>query len=175
MRWILLALLLLLPTSAWAQQDISRLIVEGGLTELIGINEQVNTDQYNASVGIALAGSSTAGEIIKVCLYATEDGSGTIIEESGTLLILNADPVTATADTTITAAEHITVIATFVLDGGDYQGDANGRKNCQWTREYFHKLSTLYFLYFQEGATQWNSAAGDDEQLEVNFWYRRDD
>ena len=162
-----LILIFLWPTFAWSQASI----LEGGLTELIGINEQVNTNQYNASVGIDLAHPAN-GTIIKVCLYATEDGSGTTIEESGTLVLLDADPVTATADTTITAAERITVLATFILDGGDYQNDTNGSSNCQFTREVFHRVSTLYFLYFHEGSTQWNSAAGDDEQLEVNFWYR---
>jgi len=158
---------LLLPTPAYSAQ-----IVEVGPTELIGINEQVNTSEYSASVSVAI--TRTAGNIVRVCLYATEDGTGSIIAENGTLLLLNADPATTAGDTTITAAEHVTVIATFVLAGADYQGDANGEKNCQFTNEVFPTSTTLYWAYFQEGATQWNSAVGDNEQLELIVTYRRE-
>jgi len=148
-------------------------LLEGGLTELIGIDEQVNTSQYNASIGVALAGTYS-GEIVKICLYATEDDTGIIIAENATLIILDADPATATAAIAIGAAERITIIAHFAFAGADYQSDANGASNCQSTTEAFHSLATLYFLYFHEGATQWNSAAGDQEQLQFNFWYRRE-
>jgi len=147
-------------------------IVEIGPTELIGINEQVNTSEYSASVSVSV--TRTAGDIVRVCLYATQDDSGAIITENGTLLMLNADPSTSAGDTTITAAEHITNIATFSLGGSDYQSDANGAKNCQFTNEIFPATTSLIFVYFHEGATQWNSGATDDEQLELIFWYRRE-
>lgn len=38
----------------------------------------------------------------------------------------------------------------------------------------FHPLSTLYFTWFHEDATDLNDAVGDDEVLRFNFWARRD-
>jgi len=154
-----------------------RELLEGGLTELVGINEAAMAQNtFSDEVAVTLSPTSS-GEILKLCIYATEDdagGGGTIIAEDGTLFVFDVDPTTTVADTTLDAANFITAVATFTLSGGDYYSDANGAVNCQKTNEMFHSLGTLYFVYRQEGATTINSAAGDDEQIEFNFWYRRD-
>jgi hypothetical protein len=38
----------------------------------------------------------------------------------------------------------------------------------------FHNLQTLYLVWFHEDATSFNDAAGDDEQMILRLWYRRD-
>lgn len=146
---------------------------EGGVTELVGINEQVDQDEYGASVGVAL-GNTYSGEILSVTLYSTEDGSGTVQTPAGKLLILDADPATSAGDTALAAAEWPTVIGIIAVAAADWLVDANGAA-CFIANQPvpFHALATLYFVWFHEDATSLNDVAGDDEQLEFNFWYSR--
>ncbi len=148
-------------------------IREGGLTELVGINEEVNTSDYSGSVGVALAAGPCSGEILSLALYATEDGSGGVQDSAGTLIILDADPAIASGDTAMTAAEWLTVIGHIGVATGDWSVDANG--GCAFINDdpiFFHNLSALYFVWFHTDAQDLNDAGADDEQLEFNFWYR---
>jgi hypothetical protein len=147
--------------------------LEGGLTELVGVDEEVNTNDYSGSVGVALGGTYS-GEISDFCFYATEDGAGAIQDSAGQLLVLDADPAVAAGDTALAAAEHVTVLGKVAVAAADWHIDANGgvaHINDQPVR--FHALSTLYFVWFHEDAADLNDGAGDDEQLEFNFWYER--
>lgn len=149
-------------------------IQEGGLTELVGTDEQVDQNDYGGSVGVALA-ERASGEILSFTFYSRETGSGSVQTPVGTLLILDADPATNAGDTTLTAAERQTVIGQVAVAAGDWKSDANGASACvTGTPISFHALDTLYFVWFHEDATSLNDAAGDDEILEFNFWYRRD-
>ena len=150
-------------------------INEGGVTELIGINEQVDQSDYSGSVGVALGGTYS-GEILSVTLISTEDGSGAIQRPNGTLLILDADPSIASGATSLTAANWPKVIGVMEVSAGDWTiTDTSGAVNNVKDQPVpFHALATLYFVWFHEAATSFNDAAGDDEQLEFNFWYRRD-
>ncbi len=152
-------------------------ILEGGLSELIGVDQQVSQDQYSDSVEFDLLGASEdqrSGEILAVSLYATEDDSGAIITEDGTLLFLDADPSISAGAASLGAAVWLTVIGSVTVAAADWVEDASGGLFHAAVAIPFHALSTLYAVYLHRGATQWNSAAGDDEQLELNFWYRRD-
>ncbi len=149
-------------------------MLEGGLTELVGINEQVDQNDYGGSVGVTLA-ERCSGEILAIALYATEDGTGAVQDSAGTLFILDADPAVASGDTALAAAEWVTVIGRVQVATGDWSVDANG--GCAYITDTivpFHNLATLYFVWKQTDATGLNDAAGDDEQLEFNFWYRRE-
>lgn len=144
---------------------------ELGITELIGINEQVDASEYSASVASTLTGT---GEIIKVCLIATEDGSGVVLTPAGSLIIFDADPATTAGDASITNAERLTILGQFAVATADYQSDANGASICFPLAEAYHD-ATLFAAFFLNAAeTSFNSAAGDDEQLEFNVWFRRD-
>ena len=149
---------------------------EGGLTELVGINEQVDQSDYSGSVAVTLdATIPRSGEILSVCLYSTEDGSGAVQTPAGRLLVLDADPAVSSGDTSITAAEWVTVLGHIKVLSGDWLTDANG--GIAYVHDVpipFHDLNTLYFVWFHEDATSLNSAAGDDEQLQMNCWYRQD-
>lgn len=148
-------------------------IVEGGITEIIGINEQIDQNDYAASVGLALGGTYS-GEILNVALFSTEDGTGTVLTPSGHLLIFDADPAIAAGDTSITNAEWLTLIGKVTVAAADWISDANGAYAYYEPSISFHALSTLYFGWLHTDATSYNDSAGDDEQLEFNIWYRRD-
>lgn len=149
-------------------------LLEGGLTELVGINEEVNTDDYSASVGVALAGTYS-GEILQFTFYGTEDGDGAVPVPEGTLFIFDADPSISAGDTVMTAAERVTVIGQINVLASDFKSDANGASACIVDKPIaFHSLATLYFVWFHTDATDINDAAGNDEQLEMNFHYRRE-
>ena len=151
-------------------------IYEGGLTELVGINEEVNTSDYGGSVAVDVSPGNqpASGEILAFAFYATEDGSGSVQDSAGKLIILDADPAVAVGDTALTAAEWVTVIGHVDVDTGDWTTDANGGVAFIYDNPvYFHDVSTLYFVWFHEDATDLNDAAGDDEQFECNAWFQR--
>ena len=77
-------------------------ILEAGLTELVGINEEVNTNDYGASVEVDISTTQpVSGEILAFAFYATEDGSGAVQDSAGELFIFDADPAIAAGDTAI--------------------------------------------------------------------------
>ena len=148
-------------------------VLEGGLTELVGINEQVDENDYSGSIGVGLGGTYS-GEILSVSLYSTEDGSGAVQKPPGSLIVLDADPSVSSGDTSLAAAEWPTVIGYWTFAAGDWISDAGGGAAHTTTPLPFHALATLYFVWLHTDSTALNSSAGDDEQLEFNFWYRRD-
>jgi hypothetical protein len=108
-------------------------------------------------------------------LYSTEDGSGAVQTPAGWLYIFDADPTISSGDTSMSAAERVTVLGRLEVEADDWDADANGGTAYIYdTPVAFHSLSTLYFVFKLTSATGMNDAAGDDEQLEFNFWYRRD-
>jgi hypothetical protein len=152
-------------------------IQELGLTELIGINEQVDQNDYSGSIGVTLGTGNEpiSGELLSVCFYSTEDGSGSVQQPEGYLYVLDADPAVTSGDTAITAAERVTVLGRVQLAAADWDADANGA--CAYiydTPIAFHDVTALYFVFKLTSATSLNDGSGDDEQLEFNAWYRRD-
>lgn len=149
-------------------------MIEGGLTELVGADEQVDNNEFSASVLVPLA-NAASGEILSFAFFATEAGSGAIQDSAGKLIILDADPETAVGDTALSAAEWKTVIGIVNVTTNDWIVDANGGAAFIYSQPIpFHSLSALAFVWLHKDATSLNDAAGDDEKLEFNFWYRRD-
>jgi hypothetical protein len=154
-------------------------IQELGITQLVGPDQQVDQNEYAASVAALLGPSGynkpISGEILHLTLFSRETGSGSVQTPAGQLLVLDADPATAAGDTSITAAERLTVIGAIPVTADDWISDANGASATIFTKPLaFHALHSLYLLWFHEDATSLNDAAGDDEILEVNAWYRMD-
>lgn len=152
-------------------------ILEGGLTELVGINDQVDQNDYSDSVGVSVAFDQLplSGEILSVILISTEDGTGAVQVPNGKLIILDADPAVAFGAVALAAAEWPTVLGVISVATGDWVSDANGGAAYICDQPVpFHALKTLYFVWLHQHATSLNSAGADDEQLEFNFWYRRD-
>lgn len=150
-------------------------LYEGGLTEVIDKDDaEVAAGEYSDSVGIALH-AQTSGEITQITLTALELGTGDVLTPAGTVYILDVDPEASAGDAALAAAgaEHKTVIGTVTVDSTDWAtADANGAVATVYCSVLFHKLSTLYFAFQPAaGETAINSAAGDDEELFLNFWY----
>ena len=152
-------------------------IAEIALTELVGVDEQCDQNDYGASLALTLGDGvrPVSGEFLSFLFISTETGTGAIQIPLGTLLLLDADPAVAAGDTTITAAERATVIGHVKVLGADWKGDANGASAYIYNQPIaFHNLQTIYAVWFHEDATTFNSAAGDDEILQLRAWYRRD-
>jgi hypothetical protein len=147
---------------------------EAGLTELVAADEQVDQNDYSGSVAVSL-GLHVSGEILQVTLYATETGTGAVLTPAGTLFLFDADPSISSGDTAMTLAARQTVIAQIPVTTGDWKSDTNGASAAILDSPVaFHQVNSLYFAWLHEDATSINSAAGDDESLDFNFWYRRD-
>jgi len=148
-------------------------IKEGGVTELIGIDEQVDQNDFSAAAGVPL-GATMSGEILNVSLFTSEDGSGAVLTPDGVLYVFDADPSISSGDTAISAAAHLTEIGHVEIEAADWVSDANGASAHKAVAIAFHEVATLYFAFQLTSAMSFNDAAGDDEQLEFNFWLRRD-
>lgn len=148
-------------------------IGEGGLTELIGVDEQVAQNKFGGSVGVTLdATLKRSGEIVSLALYSTGGG---ILTPAGKLLVLDADPAVAVGDAALAAAEWATVLGVVAVAAGDWVADAAGAAVFKADVGLaFHAVQSLYFVWLHQDATTFNSDAGDDELLQLNFWYRRD-
>jgi hypothetical protein len=152
-------------------------IHELGITELVGINEQVDTNDYSGSVAVTLPHASCSGEILSFLFVASETSGGAILPSAGQLLIFDADPAVASGDTALAAAgaEHKTLIGIVNVAATDWITDANGGAAFVYDQPVpFHELTTVYFAWMHKSATSINSAAGDDELLHVNAWVRLD-
>src|SRR3990167_1505588 len=146
-------------------------ILEGGLTELIDKDDtEVSQNDYSKSVGVALGGTYS-GAITQVSLYATELGTGAVRANTGYLLIFDADPAVVAGETALTVAEWQSCIAKVLIS--DWISDTGGGLATMEVNVPFHALGTLYFV-FQNLGTAFNDAAEDDEELHVNFWYKRE-
>jgi hypothetical protein len=153
-------------------------MLEIGVTALVGKDEQVDQNDYGASVALdvsAPGSQPTSGEILSFVFISSEEGSGSVQTPAGKLIFLDADPAVSAGDTGITTAEHLTVLGIVDVAAGDWHSDANGATAYIYdTPVPFHHLTTVYAVWFHSDATSYNDAAGDDERLRFNAWYRRD-
>ena len=152
-------------------------ITELTLTELVGADEQVDQNDCSGSVACTLGDwvRPNSGEFLSFLFVTGETGTGAILTPAGRLLLFDADPAIASGDTSITLAERRTLIGQVTVLASDWITDANGGSAYIYSQPIpFHNLQTVYAVWFHEDATSINSAAGDDETLEFNAWYRRD-
>ena len=148
-------------------------ISEIGISQVVGLDDQV--DQYDFSASGPLAfGGTYSGEFLSLILRSSESGSGAIQTPSGTLIFLDADPAVAVGDTALNAAEWGTVIGMVDIAAADWISDANGGLVFKSIAIPFHALAGVWVVWYHTDATSLNSAAGDDEKLHLNAWYRRD-
>jgi hypothetical protein len=143
------------------------------VTELVGIDEEVNTNDYSGSVGVDLK-AVCSGAIVAATLYATEDGTGAVQDSAGSLMVFDADPDIDSGATAISAANWLKCIGSFGITAGLWVTDANGGMVSRGSGSAyvpFQSLETLYFVWFHTDAQDLNDAGGDNEQLEFRFWY----
>lgn len=156
------------------QQSRAYEVKEGGLTELVGINEQLTQNQFSAAVGVDIdtADAGISGEVVQAVLVSSGTG---LLKVEGDLLILDADPANAADSATLDLAEHQTLIGRINFGSSDWTtGDANAVTAHKQVAVPFHQLKTLYFVFQLTSATQVNSLAGDDELIQLNFWFRQE-
>jgi hypothetical protein len=149
-------------------------IPEIGLTELVDKDDQVDQNDFSASVALGLSNPPASGELLSVVLVTTELDAGAIMKPSGRLIFLDADPTVAAGDTALTADEWKTAIGFVDVAASDWISDANGGLMFKQIAIPFHELSNIYAVWLHTDATSLNSAAGDDEEMHINVWYRRD-
>ena len=152
-------------------------IQELGLTTLVGADDQVDQNDYGASIAITLGDGirPVSGELLSFMFFTLEEGTGAIQSPAGSLLIFDADPTVSAGDTALAGADHIKILGRVDVAAADWITDANGGNACKLDQPIpFHSLQTLYVAWFHSDATSLNDLAGDDEYLRFNAWYRRD-
>ncbi len=147
-------------------------ILETGSTQIIGINDAAMTqDEYSSTADLSITGSGS-GEILGFTLTA----AGAALQHgNATVIFLDADPNTTSGDTALSAAEHLTVLASIKIQSSEWESDANGAIVSKTVAIPFHALGTIFCVYKNtDSVAVWNSVGGDDESLFINMWYRRD-
>lgn len=148
-----------------------RPVREVGITELIGVDEEVNTDDFGASVQVDLAETATSGEILSVCLYS--DGGG-IQTSAGVLYVYDVDPQILSGITTTSNVTNTMVVGQKTFYASDWSADASSARACMAIALPFHDVRYLYFAWLHTDATDLNDAGGDNERLQMNVWIRSD-
>ena len=140
-------------------------VFETGVIELVGINEQIDQNDYGAHVTQNFHGS---GMVVGAVFHSS---GGDILQVTGKLLFFNNAVSVAAGDTAITVAERNELIGWIEVDS-NWQADANGASQCIPVQKAIsYDTNGLYLVWFHESATSLNSAAEDDELLTVNLLY----
>lgn len=150
-------------------------IKELGLTEIVGVDEQVAQNEFAGSFSVDLPGKNPiSGEFLSWAIYST---GGDELAIDANLFLLDADPAVAVGDTAMTVAEWKTVLAEVPIVNSAFAGSSAAAGNFWYTddeRVPFHALKTLYFALLLTSATTINSAGGDNELIQLNAWYRQE-
>jgi len=153
-------------------------IREIGVTELVGADEQVDQNEFGAAAEVTLPGTQpVSGEFLSFLLIASESGTGAVQNPTGYLLIFDADPGHSAGDdgSGITAAEWATLVGAVQVESSDWiSEDLGAVAYITDTPVAFHNVESLFFVWYHTNGTSLNDAAGDDEKLELNAWYRRE-
>lgn len=147
---------------------------EAGRATIIGPDDRVDQDEYSNSVGYGFP-ASHSGEILNILLISGEQGTGAILTPAGKIFVFDTDPGINAGDAVMGVDDRHTLIGMVDVAAADWQSDANGGTAYIYCKPIsFHPVSMLWLCWFHEDATSFNDAAGDDETLQMNFWYRRD-
>lgn len=150
-------------------------ILEVGLTELIGVDEKVDQNDFSGSVSVDLPGKNpVSGEFLSWMLVST---GGDELAIDGNLLIFDADPSVDPGDTDLTVAVWKTLVGQVPIVASAFLTDGTPTGQAWYSSSVtlpFHALKTLYFVLKLTSATSVNSAAGDNELIQFNAWWRRE-
>ena len=153
--------------------------IETGVYTIIGADDvEVSTGDFSATADIDLTrtvGSlspAVPGEIQSFLLIST--GTGAVQEPTGWVFFFDIDPNTTSGDTALQLVDRQAIIAQVEIAAADWDSDANGATAEKFVAIPFHTIDTLFVVFRNEGAAI-NDNVNDDEILEINLWYRRDD
>jgi len=133
---------------------------------LVGADDAVAVSKFTNSAKIELPGPMS-GDIVSVTLVSTETGTGAVQSVTGDLLFLSADPDVSAGDADLTAAEWKTVIGRIPVTSDKWVSKTAG---AVWFDEVlvpFEELDGLWAVFIMDSGSSMNSAAGDDEILEL--------
>lgn len=150
-------------------------IKTSGSVEIVGKDDAAMTqDELSDDLGVALGGTYS-GEVVQACLTQSEENTGAILADIALrLFVFSADPSVSVGDTLIATASHAFLIDEVAFANASFWIDAGAATYCMPMNTLFHAVATLWFVIATEGATAINSAANDDEVVDLTFWYRRD-
>ena len=156
--------------------------IETGLYTVIGADDvEVSANDFSATADVLVgatygdaAARLVSGEIQGILLVASETGAGAVPDEPGWVYFFDIDPNTTSGDTALGLVDRQAIIGQVEFVAADWDADANGATAYKSVAIPFHAIATLYVVFRNTGAAI-NNAAGDDEILQINLWYRRDD
>jgi hypothetical protein len=152
-------------------------ITRSAQISVIAADDQVDQYDYSTSRTVTLGDGlrPCSGEILQILLVSYKTGTGAVQTPAGTIIFFDASPAKTAGDTTLTAGQRATVLGQVKVLASDWKADSvsGGAVICNQPVA-FHNLQTLYLVWFHEDATSFNDAAGDDEQMILRLWYRRD-
>lgn len=143
---------------------------------LVDVNDgAIAQNQMSISRTLTVSDRQVTGEIIWVSLIVTEDNTGAIIKEAADLLFFNTDPSTTSGAEILTKAVAATYEGSIHIPEGDWVVGLNGTDTAGVSdtpaAKSFETDSSgkLFVVYVHRGTTTLNSAANDDEQIELNI------
>ncbi len=154
-------------------------ILEIGSTKIIDDDdtEVEEGGDLSATADLSLSGTKS-GEILSFVLTSlVTSGGGAVATGKGTVMFFDADPNTTSGDPTLAAAgaEHLTMIGQVPVEADEWDADINGATLFKQVAIPFHALGTIFCVYRNtDSTTTWNNGAGDNQELHINVWYRRD-
>jgi hypothetical protein len=148
--------------------------LESGIVEIIGVDEQVNTNQFAASVAINLLHDRNKTGVIRSIGFFL-NGAAVGLSPSGVLLIMDEDPNVSAGDTDLAVGEWASILGHVNLVNADVISDGTPTGGvvvyADDLRISFHNSDDLYIVFKLTSATQFNSEAADNESLSCNIWY----
>jgi hypothetical protein len=145
-------------------------IRELGLTELVGINEQIDQNDFTKSVALPVGGS---GYITNIVAYGAESGDGAIpAVDSFMILVFDVDPDISAGNTTLSADTWRTCLGSWYFEGAtsDTTGSASFNSAGSIMPIPYHDCNTLYFVGQWLNATAINDDPANNEQVHINVW-----
>jgi hypothetical protein len=149
------------------------------LITLVGADQQIDQNDYSDSVEIDLTPAGrrpVSGEIGNVILVSRKTGSGSVMVPDCTIFFFDEDPDIDAGDTAATAAAMQKAIGYVEFENTHWKGDVSGKIAFKEPAQaiMFSNVSSLWAVLLNEDATAINSAAGDDEILELRLHYTVD-
>ena len=157
--------------------------IETGLYTLIGPDDvEVSANDFSATADLTIAATYgdlprtrlVSGEIQGVLLVASETGTGAVPDEPGWVYFFDVDPNTTSGDTALELVDRQAIIGQVAFAAADWDIDANGATAYKPVAIPFHAVTILYAVFRNLGGAI-NDNAADNETLQINVWYRRDD
>lgn len=157
-------------------------LVEIANRQLVGINDDaIAQNEFSNSVQLSVSGSQVTGEIIKVVVIRSEDGTGAILKEPLDLYFFRSDPLISAGDDVFAVAHANASVGDIHIAAGDYAADLAGTDTAGMATKLAadaFKTDTsgrLWVVMVNRGTTTINSVVGDDEQVEMTILFRLDD